>query len=231
MHNGRSGHAIRCIHIKKELQITLPRVPNGLPLSRRERSVLLSKNQRSCARSGRLQRRVRRPDFGRSHAPRMCRPHRHRTTPSTTGVRSESRSPGITRGTTGVHLNHTHLESRCPQRAFSTTGVRTTPGTTSLQHNGRSYHTGITDAGTTERAQRALGKHDSLDPYRKGNDDHAATGAERVAVQRCAFEIGMTASTISLFKIAPISGRVARPLQRLVRRHLCLRFLYKLQDT
>jgi hypothetical protein len=41
--------------------------------------------------------------------------------------------------------------------------------------------------------------------------------AQRPAVQRRAVEIGMTVSTKSRSKIALISGRGARPLQRLVR--------------
>jgi hypothetical protein len=45
-----------------------------------------------------------------------------------------------------------------------------------------------------------------------------AYAAQRIAVQRRAVEIGITVSTKSLSKIAPISGRVARPLQWLVRR-------------
>jgi hypothetical protein len=39
---------------------------------------------------------------------------------------------------------------------------------------------------------------------------------QRIAVQRRAVEIGTALSTKSRSKIAPISGRNARPLQRLV---------------
>ena len=42
--------------------------------------------------------------------------------------------------------------------------------------------------------------------------------AQRVGVQRRAFKIGMTLSTKSRSKIAPISGREARPLERRVGR-------------
>jgi len=73
------------------------------------------KNERSCARSGRLQRRVRRSGRGRLG----CLPHVP-TTPasyhiSTTGVRSESHASGITPGRTGLEWNH-------------------------AEHNGLSYH-------------------------------------------------------------------------------------------
>jgi len=43
------------------------------------------------------------------------------------GRQAEPRTSGITRRTTGRNRNHAHLESRCPQRARSTTGVHTTP--------------------------------------------------------------------------------------------------------
>ena len=60
----------------------------------------------------------------------------------TTGVRSPSRPSGTTPGKTGVDLNHAHLVSALPQRAFRTTGARTTsaqraPARRSW-HNGRS---------------------------------------------------------------------------------------------
>src|SRR6266545_4912022 len=100
-----------------------------------------SKKQRSRARSGQLQHRVRRS----SRQSSACLPHVP-TTPAwyhacTTSVNLEPRQKGITRGTTGLNLNHTHLESRCPERAISTTGDRTTPCITGNQHNGRPYHT------------------------------------------------------------------------------------------
>src|SRR6266545_7300956 len=100
-----------------------------------------SKKQRSRARSGQLQHRVRRS----SRQSSACLPHVP-TTPAwyhacTTSVNLEPRQKGITRGTTGLNLNHTHLESRCPERAISTTGDRTTPCITGNQHNRLPYHT------------------------------------------------------------------------------------------
>jgi hypothetical protein len=79
--------------------------------------------------------------------------------------------------------NHAPLVSHFPQRAFRTTGVRTTLCTTSFQHNEPSYHACTTGIRTTEIAQRAARKPDSPHPKRKGNDNCAATGAERFAVQ------------------------------------------------
>jgi hypothetical protein len=58
-HNAPSRCAIRRSRIKKGVAIALPRVPNDLPFSCRERAtVSLSKTERSRARSGQLQRRV-----------------------------------------------------------------------------------------------------------------------------------------------------------------------------
>ena len=41
----------------------------------------------------------------------------------------------------GVLEDHAHRESRFTERAISTTGVPSTPCTTGIPHNGRSYHT------------------------------------------------------------------------------------------
>jgi len=95
------------------------------------------------------------------------------TTPSayhagTTGVRSEPHPLGITQCITGRDRNHAHRESRCPERACRTTGLRTTRCTTSNPHNELPYHTGTTSAGTTERAERAFHKRDSPHHIEKG---------------------------------------------------------------
>jgi len=136
VHNGRlhDGAGITCIpeswppeSNQKRDADHVPRTPNGLPLSRRARRALLPKKQRSRARSGRLQRRVRRPGRRRAHATRMRQPHQHSTTPSITGVRSVSRTFGITHGTTGRDLNHAQHTTTLPR--------------TGAQHHGRAYHT------------------------------------------------------------------------------------------
>jgi hypothetical protein len=147
------------------------------------------KNQRSRARSGRLHRRVRRPGRDRSLATRMRRPHHPGITPCTTGL-NRNHAHLVSREAQRVLIwNHAPLESHFPQRAFRTTGVRTTLCTTSFQHNGPAYHACTTGIRTTEIAQRAARKPDSPHPKRKGNDNCAATGAERAAHQlrpRCA---------------------------------------------
>ena len=65
-------------------------------------------------------------EFARA-ASRMRRPHRHETTPCTTGVRSASRPSGSTPSTTGMHQNHvqhnelpyhTRHHGQSAQRAF-----------------------------------------------------------------------------------------------------------------
>ena len=105
--------------------------PNGLPLSCRERTPeCVFKNQRSRARSGRLQRRVRRPGRRRSIADRMCRPHH----------------PGTTPAQRAFGRNHAPLGSRPAQRAsiwYHAQHTITLP-ITGMQHNGRSYHTSTT---------------------------------------------------------------------------------------
>src|SRR5690242_8559629 len=73
-----------------------------------------SKNQRSRARSGRLHGRVRPPVDVAQLATRMCRPHLHTTTPA---QRASIRTTPST-------------EPGSPELAISTTGFRTTPGTT-----------------------------------------------------------------------------------------------------
>jgi len=93
----------------------------------RARHTMTSKKARSRARSGRLQRLVRRSGLAGSSATRMCRPHLHRITPCTTSVRSVSRAPGITLCTTGtphnepayhtLHNGHVHA-ARLAERAF-----------------------------------------------------------------------------------------------------------------
>src|SRR5215216_5374293 len=70
---------------------------NGLVFSCRERApASVPKNERSRARSGQLQHRVRRSGIYRSSATRMRRPHDPGITPSKTGVRSVARASGIT---------------------------------------------------------------------------------------------------------------------------------------
>jgi len=159
-----------------------PRTPNGgvqLPRARQNKCL---KSQRSRARSGRLERCVRRSGRHRSG----CLPHAP-TTPAyshagTPGVRSEPRASGITPGRTSVDLNHAPLESPRPERASSTTGLRTTRGTTGTQHNAPAYHTGITGAGTTEEAQRAIQNRDRLIKPKTGRRSRSPD-AERFAVQ------------------------------------------------
>ena len=107
------------------MTITLPRVPNGLAFSCRERAGRTpSKSERSRARSGQLQCRVRRSGLRRSG----CHPHAP-TTPArnhagTTGVRSEPRASGITPCTTGrqseprQHHDQAAHNGHSAQRAF-----------------------------------------------------------------------------------------------------------------
>jgi hypothetical protein len=125
--------------------------PNGGVQPPQAHPETLSKSERSRARSGRLERFVRRSGRDRSG----CQPHAP-TTPSwyhigTTGVRSGSRAAGSTPCTTGRARNHAPLgshpaqralhrttpstQSRCPEWARSTTGLPPTPYTTSLQYN------------------------------------------------------------------------------------------------
>jgi hypothetical protein len=62
----------------------------------------------------------------------------------TTGVRP---GPGPAQNharITGFSPNHAHLESRCPQRAISITGFRTTPCTTGNPHTEPAYHASTT---------------------------------------------------------------------------------------
>ena len=174
--------------------------PNGLPLSCRERWECLPKCHRSRARSGRLQRRVRHlartfepptawadhtgtvphpapRAFGRQHAP-------HRTTPSTT-----SRSVGTTPST----------ESHTARRVVRRNHIQHTIGLpiTSTQHHGRAYHTPHNEQSAqravvprlhNERRHAGVGTTsipESWSPSAtaKTGVDHAATGAERSAVQ------------------------------------------------
>jgi hypothetical protein len=62
--------------------------------------------------------------------------------------------------------NHAHLESGCPERAYSTTGVRTTPAQRAIRTTGLCTTPCTTGAGTTEPAQRAFRKPDSPHPKR-----------------------------------------------------------------
>ncbi len=144
MHNAPSGSEIRRSNSKNGRTITRPGHRTACPSAAASAPYEPSKKPRSRARSGRLHGRVRRS--GRHHS--GCEWHPP-TTPAyshtgTTGVWSPSRTPGITRGTTGRALephpaqNYARhngprsgitpsTRSDCPPRAFSTTGLRTTP--------------------------------------------------------------------------------------------------------
>ena len=123
----------------------LRRIGPTVEFSGRERAAAtVSKSERSRARSGRLQRLVRRAGRRRSPAPRMrptaARNHAAqrasvgitlaRDHAGTTGVRLEPPTARDHACTTGVRLNH-------PLHAI-------TRSTTDVQHHGRSYHTGTT---------------------------------------------------------------------------------------
>jgi hypothetical protein len=102
-----------------------------------------------------------------------CRPHG-----PTTPVQYHTLHNGRSVGTTAIWNHALHNEprsgttpstrSRCPEPAISTTRFRTTPCTTRMQHNERSYHAVTTGAGTTEVASRAFWMCDSPHPNRKG---------------------------------------------------------------
>ena len=130
--------------------------------------VMPSKHQRSRARSGRLQRWVRRAGRRRSCA----------ASTRTTAARNHAarRACGGTTptcnhaGTTGVRLephharNHAEHDGQSAPRAFEShlhhghlhNGRSNHTGTTGARHNGRSNHTGTTGFSTTNLAQRAF---------------------------------------------------------------------------
>ena len=125
-----------------------------LEFSRRARRECLSKCHRSCARSGRLERDVRRSDRRRLG----CVPHAL-STPSqnhagTIGVRSLPRSCGITPSTTGVNRNHAQHTIQLP--------------TTGAQHNEPPYHASITCAQHNEPSYHTL-HHELLHDGRRHN--------------------------------------------------------------
>jgi len=128
-------------------------------------------------------------------------------------VRSLPRASGITRSTTGLERNHAHLGSRAPQRAlngttrstrshrpqraFSTTRLRTTPAQRAIRTTGvrttpaqrassttgiRTTH-GTTSTGTTELAQRAFRKRNSLHPHHEKACHPRFPDAERSGIQ------------------------------------------------
>src|SRR4051794_39898406 len=103
---------------------------------------MVSKKQRSRARSGRLQWRVRRPGRRRWRATRMYRPHWHRTTPARPAFSRDHTQHTITQCTTSLGL-----ESRTPGITFLIT---------SLPHNGRSYDTCTTSLEHNERSYNTL---------------------------------------------------------------------------
>jgi len=115
----------------------------------------------------------------RSHAPTTPAPDRA----GTTGVQLNHARHTITPGTTRLERNHTHLESRCTQRAFRTTGACITPAQRAFSITGLRTTRCTTGTGTTESAERAFRKPDTPHPKRKGNDNHLTTGAERLGIQ------------------------------------------------
>jgi hypothetical protein len=137
-----------------------------------------SKTVRSRARSGRLERHVRRSGFCHSG----CRPHVPATRTwnhtGTTGVWSGSRPSGITPSTTSLDLNHAQHTIRLPRTSHQDhgrsyhagttshqdTGVRTTPAQRAIRTTGARTTPCITSTGTTEVAQRAFRKPDSPNP-------------------------------------------------------------------
>ena len=131
------------------------RPPNGLAFSCRERASRCLQKPNDLAREavncnaglGAPASVVRLPPAA-NHT--CTRPHRH------DGRRSEPRPSGITLGTTRFAWNHAHLGSRFTQRAFSTTGRRTTLAQRAFSTTGRCTTPRITGIGTTDLARRAF---------------------------------------------------------------------------
>ena len=163
--------------------------------SRRERAAAtVSKSERSCARSGRLQRWVRRagPSFRVAASPRA--PPQHGTTRHD-GRSAEPHQHAITRGTTGVRLeppaahDHARHHGQSAPRAVVPRlhdghrhdGRSNHACTTRFPHHGRSYHASTTRTCTTESG--TTGVRESRPMPRKRCADHAATAAERVGIQ------------------------------------------------
>jgi hypothetical protein len=121
--------------------------------SRRERAAIsLLKTERSRARSGRLQRLVRRSGIGRSSVTRMRRPHHFGIRPCTTSVRSLSRPAHD-------HARHTGLLTE-PRSSGITLPI------TGFQHNGPSYNSlhnrlSAQRAFVPHKAQRAPGRRET----------------------------------------------------------------------
>jgi hypothetical protein len=148
---------------EKGVPTTLPQPPNGLPISRRERTTanLLKPNDLAREAVGCM------GVFGRWSRVPFCRPHTR-----TTSAHDHA-------STTGVVWNHIlHPITR---------------GTTSKQHHGRSYHASTTGARTTEGGQPALApatryarKRDCQPPCPSGRTDWhsaAASALHRVTLK------------------------------------------------
>jgi len=106
-------------------------------------------------------------------AGRMRRPHLHTLTTSTTGVRSGSRTSGITPCITGFDRNHTQHTIRLSTTSLQHYGPSYQAGTTGNPHHERSYHAGTTGFCTTKLAQRAFRKRNSPYQHQKRDVDHA----------------------------------------------------------
>jgi len=74
-------------------------------------------------------------------ASRMRRPHRHRITPARRAFGWDHAQRESHPAQQALNGTTPSTRSRCPERASSITGLRTTPRTTGNQHNGASYHT------------------------------------------------------------------------------------------
>jgi len=127
-HNAPSGCPIRHIQNEKGMTIALPRVPNGLAFSCRERVAQTDFKKGPIARAKRS---VATPCSALRPPSVVCHPHAP-TTPAQDYTRHDGRSVtitpiGDTPSTTGRDRNHTHRGSRFP--------------TTSAPHHERAYHT------------------------------------------------------------------------------------------
>ena len=154
-----------------------------MPISRRERATKRCQKTNDLAREAVGCIGVFGDPARRSGLAPACADHTGTAPRRQNEPQSEPRPSGITPCTTGLDRQPRSSGITFPSTSLPHNGPSYHAGTTSLQHNGRSYHAGTTGFGTTKKAQRAFRKPDSPHPNRKENDDHAATGAERFAHQ------------------------------------------------
>jgi len=165
------------------MPLASPRVPNGLAFSCRERAGTNCQKATDRARDA------------VSCTAMFGVPSRHSgwyqhppTTlacshAGTTGVWSGSRTSGTTPGTTDFYLNQAPLVARFTERAFRTTGARTTPAQRASRTTGLRTTPAPRAPARRSRYNARLGSATRSTNLKKRNGDHAATGAERFGIQ------------------------------------------------